>query len=264
MSRYINISKSHEIIKTIKQLKTSSKPKHLYLIEDLSILELCMENKNNIDTFIFCDELEYSEQANKVIEYFLTKAKNAYSISKKTFQSIESKDNNIGLIALVEKQKANLNNLSNFVLVLDRLENAGNVGTLLRTADACGIKDVILVDKTVNPNNVKLIQSSRGMVLTENIYELSYEETLEYLQKNNYNIYLGEPVLGKQHTEYNYEGKTAIVIGHERFGINPDWYNHKHIKVYIPMYGKMTSLNVAVAGSILMYEARMKKGIKDE
>ena len=105
MSRYINISKSHEIIKTIKQLKTSSKPKHLYLIEDLSILELCMENKNNIDTFIFCDELEYSEQANKVIEYFLTKAKNAYSISKKTFQSIESKDNNIGLIALVEKQK---------------------------------------------------------------------------------------------------------------------------------------------------------------
>lgn len=261
MSRYINISKSHDIIKTIKQLKTSSKPKHLYLIEDLSILELCMENKNIIDTFVFCDELEYSDSAKKVIEYYLLNAKQSFSISQKTFQSIESKDNNIGLIALVEKSPVKLNNLSDFVLVLDRLENAGNVGTLLRTADACKVKDIILVDKTVNPNNVKLIQSSRGMILTENIYELSYNEALEYLQNNDYNIYLGEPVLGKQHTEYDYKGKTAIVIGHERFGINPDWYNHKHKKVFIPMYGKMTSLNVAVAGSILMYEARMKKGM---
>ena len=264
MSRYINISKSHEIIKTIKQLKASSKPKHLYLVEDLSILKLCMENRNVIDTFVFCDELEYSPEANELIEYCLLNAKQSYSISNKTFQSIESKDNSIGIIALVEKNQPKLKDLSDFVLVLDRLENAGNVGTLLRTADACKIKDIILVDKTVNPNNVKLIQSSRGMALTENIYELTYNEALEYLQNNNYNIYLGEPVLGKQHTEYNYEGKTAIVIGHERYGINPDWYNHKHIKVYIPMYGKMTSLNVAVAGSILMYEARMKKGLQDE
>jgi outer membrane protein len=71
----------------------------------------------------------------------------------------------------------------------------------------------------------------------------------------NYDIFLGEPVLGKSYDEYDYKGNVAIVIGNERYGIDPKWYESKHKKVYIPMEGLMGSLNVSVAGSILLFEA---------
>ena len=70
---------------------------------------------------------------------------------------------------------------------------------------------------------------------------------------------MGEPELGKSYNELDYHGKIAIVVGSERYGINPDWYNHPHQKVFIPMYGTMTSLNVGVAASILLYEAKLKR-----
>ena len=76
---------------------------------------------------------------------------------------------------------------------------------------------------------------------------------------NNYDIYLGEPILGKPYNEYNYEGKVALIVGNERYGINSKWYENEHKKVFIPMFGEMTSLNVSIAGSILMYEVKMKK-----
>ena len=87
----------------------------------------------------------------------------------------------------------------------------------------------------------------------------TYDEAQNFLIKNNYNIYLGEPILGKPYNEYNYEGKIALVVGNERYGITSNWYQYDHFKVFIPMYGEMKSLNVSIAGSILMYEVKMKK-----
>jgi tRNA G18 (ribose-2'-O)-methylase SpoU len=71
----------------------------------------------------------------------------------------------------------------------------------------------------------------------------------------NYDIFLGEPELGLSYDKYDYKGNIAIVIGNERYGIDPRWYENEHKKVYIPMEGLMGSLNVSVAGSILLFEA---------
>lgn len=265
MNNYQCISKNHEVLKIVKHLKKSSKPRNYYLVEDLSILELVISTKLPIEYFIFCNERTYQEQTLKLLNCCLEITKNAYAISNRTFESLESKENAIGFIAVIKKElidnleKAQKSLQGDLILVLDKLENPGNVGTLLRTADACRIKTIINVDSVVNINNYKLIQSSRGMVLTQTIIELPYEEASKLLLANNYTLYLGEPDLGKPYLSYDYQGPTAIVIGSERFGINPKWYNLPHQKVYIPMYGKMTSLNVGVAGSILMYEAKMKK-----
>ena len=76
---------------------------------------------------------------------------------------------------------------------------------------------------------------------------------------NNFDIDLGEPKLGKDYKEYDYKSKCALVFGNERFGINPKWYQNKHIEVFIPMSGEQNSINVSVAASIIAYEAYMKK-----
>ncbi len=261
----IAVSKNHEIIKLIKQLKKQSKPDNLYLVEDLSVLEILKNQKIDLEYFLYVKENSYQEQTLEIINYFLNHSKNIYTISNKTFELLESKENHIGFIAIVKKENPNITKLDDeIVLVIDKLENAGNIGTLLRTADSAGIKTIIEVDQITNPNHPKLIQSSRGTVFTLNIYQATYEEAQELLLKNNYEIYLGEPILGKPFNQYDYQNKTAIVIGSERFGINPAWYNHPHQKVFIPMYGIMTSLNVGVAGAILMYEVKQKKEQKYE
>lgn len=260
MSEPVAVSKNHEIIKLIKQLEKSSKPDNLYLIEDISILEIIMNLNLELEHFIYVKEETYKEETKKIINYFLKNSKNIYTISEKTFETLKNKDNHIGFFGILKKDKKELKTLNDdIVLVIDGLENAGNIGTILRTADSAGIKTIIEVDQKTNPNNPKLIQSSRGTVFTLDVYQASYEDAQNLLLAVGYDIYLGEPILGKPYDEYEYDGKTAIVIGSERFGINSNWYNNKHKKVYIPMYGIMTSLNVGVAGAILMYEIKQKK-----
>lgn len=260
MTEELAISKNHEIIKLIKQLEKSSKPDNLYLIEDISILEILMNKHLELEYFIYVKEEHYKDETTKIINYFLKHSKEVYTISSKTFEILKNKDNHIGFFGILKKENKKIEKLNDdIVLVIDRLENAGNIGTILRTADSAGIKTIIEVDQVTNPNNPKLIQSSRGTVFTLDIYQMSYEEAEKLLLENSYDIYLGEPILGKSYDEYDYETKTAIVIGSERFGINSKWYENKHKKVYIPMYGIMTSLNVGVAGAILMYEIKQKK-----
>ncbi|MDE6584169.1 MAG: hypothetical protein K2K15_02085, partial [Anaeroplasmataceae bacterium] len=88
---------------------------------------------------------------------------------------------------------------------------------------------------------------------------MTYQEAQAFLNQKQYTIYLGEPELGLDYQKYSYEGKIAIVVGNERFGIQEEWYSHPHQKVFIPMQGTQNSLNVGVAASILAYEAYMKR-----
>lgn len=255
------ISKNNEFFQLIKQYKKHPKNEY-YVIEELFILEMCLKFSCNLIGLLYCDELCYSDSAKNIVKSFKEKSSNVYQISKKTYNSLAEKENASGMIALVKKEYIDLANTKNEyekVLVLDSIEIPGNVGTMVRTADATDFDLVIMVDKVTGFSHHKSISSSRGMFLKIPFACVSYNEAQEYLLKNGYNIYLGEPILGKSYNEYSYEGKTAIVVGNERYGINSKWYENKNKKVFIPMFGEMTSLNVSIAGSILMYEVKMKK-----
>lgn len=260
MTDFIAISKNHDKIKLIKQLQKQSKPTDLYLVEDISILEILKNKKQELEMLIFVKEKEYKKETKNIIDYYLKHTKEIYTISEKTFESLKEKENHIGFFAITKIENKPLKQLNDdIVLVLDKLENAGNIGTILRTAESAGIKTIIEVDQITNPNHPKLIQSSRGSVFLLDIYQTTYQDAQSILLNSGYDIYLGEPDLGKSYDEYDYKNKTAIVIGSERFGINENWYKNPHKKVYIPIYGKMTSLNVGIAGGILMYEVKQKK-----
>ena len=177
------------------------------------------------------------------------------------YESLKLKENHAGIIALIKLNEYSLNDFKDkdFILVLDRLEIPGNIGTIYRTCDSAKVDGIIIVDEISKINNLNITSSSRGCNLIIPTISLSYEDAQKFLLDNKYNIYLGEPELGKNYQEYDYKEKLALVMGNERFGINPNWYKNNHKEVYIPMSGNQNSLNVSVATSILVYEIYMKK-----
>ena len=139
------------------------------------------------------------------------------------------------------------------------MSDPGNMGTIIRSMDATNFDALISINPNTKLNNPKLVHSARGMNLVIPQLECSYEECQKFIESNNFTPYLGEPILGLSYDETKYNDKLAIVVGSERYGITPDWYNHKNEKVFIPMYGIMGSLNVGVAASILMFEVKQQK-----
>lgn len=257
----VKIARTNKVFQRIKEIQKGHDPDGLIFVDDLSVLSLANRYQLEIDSFIYCDELEYHDDTKKLIEVLESKSKESYTISKSTFDSIKQKGNSAGLMAVIKNNIVSLDKLKkhDYLVVCDHLEIPGNLGTIYRTMDSADVHGMILVDSITKPTNPKLTSSARGCNLLIDTANTSYNEALEWLLENNYTIYLGEPNLGKSYKDYNYNGKIAIVVGNERFGINPDWYNHKHEKVFIPMFGSNNSLNVGVAASILIYEATMNR-----
>ncbi|MBE6137009.1 MAG: RNA methyltransferase [Erysipelotrichaceae bacterium] len=259
----MKIAKNHDAIKKIKDtLKTNSYP-NLSTTDDIQILKIINDFNVGIDTLVYSYEDEFKEDTQCLLNSLISKSKNVYEISKSTYQSIATKENHAGIMAIIELPKYNLEDLKSkeFLFVLDRLEIPGNIGTIYRTLDSVKADGVILVDSISKLHNPKLLSAARGCNLTIPSVDTSYDEAIKWLIENNYTIFLGEPKLGLDYQSYDYKGKIAIVVGNERFGINSDWYNHNHKKVFIPMEGNQNSLNVGVAASILAYEAYMKKKV---
>lgn len=254
---------SHQIIKTIRKLKRKS-INNLLVIEGLGVMEMAIKNPLEVKAFIYCDELIYSEEAILIKEKYEHIAENVYMVSKKTYISIADKDNSGGFIAIVKHNtldidEVDLNNY-NLVLILNGLELPGNMGSIYRTCYASKVDLIINVDCITDISNPKFVTSSRGVFFDIPTVNSTYEIVQKKLLEADYRILLAEPVLGKSYHGFNYDGKVAIVVGSERFGINENWYANRNEKIFIPMCDNIKSLNVGVAASILIYEAAIKKG----
>lgn len=258
----LNIGISHQIIRQIKQLKKHPQ-KEFAVVEDLATFQFLKDDLQDLKVFVYCQQLVHSPQALQLKEYFIKHSVEVYEISNKVYEAITEKNNAAGFIAIVEQHYVDLNSINPddypFIVVGDGLENPGNLGTLIRTCDATNVDLLITCNEISKLSSPKVLAASRGMVLLKAKASCDYEKVQKFLLDNGYTIYLGEPKLGKDYQKYSYQGKVAIVVGNERFGITPSWYDHKHEKVFVPMSGLMESLNVSVAASILIYEAYMKR-----
>lgn len=255
------IGKTSEKIKLVKDMiKSISKYPNQTITDDLEVLELAYKFKLEIPLLLYVEQ-DYKEETKALLDDLIDYSNESYQISDTLYESLKLKENHAGILAVINLKSYSFDDFKNmdFTLVLDRLEIPGNIGTLYRTADSALVKGIILVDPVVKINSIKLTSSARGCNLIIPTLCLTYLEAQEFLLENNYDIYLGEPKLGLDYQSYDYNDKTAIVIGNERYGINNNWYQNKHKKVYIPMQGHENSLNVSVAGSILVYETYMKK-----
>lgn len=255
------IAKTHAKFKLMRDYIKTTHNKNITVSDDLQVLSLAIEYNLTIELLFYDFEVEYKEETKALLNKLISNAKEVYEISHTSYQALSLKDNHAGIIAAIQLKEYTYNDFKdfNFIMVLDHLEIPGNIGTIYRTLDSCKCDGVILVDSISKINNEKITSSSRGCNLIIPTLSLSYNEALSFIKEYGFTPYLGEPKLGLDYKSYDYKDKTAIVVGNERFGINPDWYNHEAKMVYIPMDGNQNSLNVGVAASILAYEIYMKK-----
>ena len=255
------ISKSNEIFKDFKDfIKNTNKDSNYTISDDLQVLKIALDFNLEITTLFYTTSLVNKEETKELLNKLIEKSKESYEISESSYNLISLKENHAGIIAKIKLNKYSIDDIKNkkLVIILDHLELPGNVGTILRTLESI-CASVILVDEITKINSIKLTSASRGCNLIVPNISMTYAEAQKFLLDNNFDIFLGEPKLGLDYKSYDYSGKVAIVVGNERFGINSEWYNNKHKKVYIPMEGIQNSINVSVAACILAYEAYMKK-----
>lgn len=257
----MRIAKGHEAYKKMRDiLKTNLYP-DLTIADDIQILKIALEYALSIPLLLYNGDCEYQKETQTLLNSLIKQSTEAYEISTSAYEALALKENHAGIIAAVKLPSYQLYDLreKEFLFVLDRLEIPGNIGTIYRTLDAVHADGVILSDGISKLHNPKLTTASRGCNLIIPTVSCKHEEAIAWLMQEGYTVYLGEPDLGLDYQSYTYAGKTAIVVGNERFGIQKDWYNFSHKKVYIPMEGNQNSLNVGVAASVLAYEAYMKR-----
>ena len=184
---------------------------------------------------------------------------NFYSLSDSAYNKIAYREGTEGSVALVEEKRSAVNELvgcnSPLVLVCESIEKPGNIGAMLRTADACGADAVLICNQKCDLYNPNLIRASLGAVFTKKIIIVSNEEAGEWLKQHGFKIFTAQLQDSVNYYETEMTGACAIVMGSEANGLTSYWREISDAKIKIPMLGELDSLNVSVSAAVLCYEA---------
>lgn len=254
----------HTRIKQVEHLLNNSKPnpRGLAVIEGLWALSLGLKNNLEVDCFIFCPEMIHTPEGEAMVDAFVQRASCSCLVSEKVFSRISERQRGDGLLAIIKMPKHDLDSIpladNSLVIVLDGLEIPGNVGTIIRAADGAGVAGIIFVNRKARLNHPKLVRSSQGAAFSLPIAESEQDQVFDWLNKNNFTIYLTDTDAQTDYYQAVFQGRCALVAGSERYGISKAWYSQPHTKIRIPMYGDCDSLNVGVATTMMLYEASLQ------
>lgn len=249
-------SKENEIIKYIKSLERKKvRDEHnQYVVEGLKIVEeaVCAENVD-IYKVVISESKQNEKEFLKIIEKL--DKNNVVIVKDNIFKYLCDTVNPQGIIAIVNKNiMQNTNKNEDIIFVLDNIQDPGNLGTIIRSLDSSGLKQIILSKDTVDCYNSKVVRSSMGAIFRVNILEnQDIEEKIRELKLDGYKIITTSLDTDKNHFDIEYK-KCVIIIGNESKGVRKNIQDLSDIKIKIPMLGKTESLNASVAASIIMYE----------
>ena len=182
-----------------------------------------------------------------------------YTCSKTCFEKIAYKERPDGLLMVGPHVSIRLDDLklpeNALVIVTEAIEKPGNLGTILRSADAAKVAAVIVCDRTTDIHNPNVVRASTGTMFSVPIVEATSDEALAWLKARNFKILAATPHAEKLHFEVPLTGNVAIALGAEQYGLTAKWMDGAELRVRIPMLGLADSLNVSAAATILVYEA---------
>jgi RNA methyltransferase, TrmH family len=250
----------------IKLHKTGERNEQkLFLVEGLKEIKLAIEAEYTMDSLFWCPELGISLTE---IENLNKKNNSNFEITQKLFSRIAYRDNSDGLMSVFHQKRTELKNLTPeknaLVLVLESVEKPGNLGAILRTADAASVFAVLVCDQKTDIFNPNIIRSSIGCLFTNRVIICSNKEAIAWLRKNKILIYSAalRPESGT-YDQFDYKNvPVAMVLGTEAEGLSEFWLENCDEKIIIPMLGKIDSLNVSNSAAILAYEVMRQRGFK--
>ena len=249
-------SKDNETIKHIRKLKEKKYRDEYgeYIVEGIKLINEAIEEKQNVKTIIVCDNCN-KEALNQNSMYEVAKLDCIY-VDEKVFNTITEVKNPQGILAVVEKQnkEKQINFNEDIIVVLDDIQDPGNLGTILRTVDSVGLSQIIVSKKSGDVYNSKVVRSTMGAIFRVNVIESeNLKDTIKEIKKHKFNVISTSLDTDKGLYDINLN-KTVIVIGNEANGVSKEIQELSDIKIKIPMLGKTESLNASVATGIVLYE----------
>ena len=261
MSIMITAKDNDKVKYTKSLLKSKNRNKESkFIIEGYRILTLAIECNAKIDYVFINEDFEKKTEHVEFLEILKSKNINTYKTTNKIFNELVDTESTQGILAVVKFNQRtiqeNLKDEHRFVVILDRIQDPGNMGTIIRTADAAGVDAIIALKGCVDIYNPKVIRSTMGSIFDMNIIHATQEEAVRLLKLKNFDIVSSYLDTDNYYDKVEYNYKTALVIGNEANGINDELVSKSDVLVKIPIYGKAESLNAAISSAILMYEIK--------
>ena len=238
------------------------KAQKLFVVEGARELGIALASGYAIDSVFVCFDIFQKSEYPDVLES-IDPAK-ATEVSVQVFQKMAYREGSDGIIALVKQQGHGLEDLklsaNPFVIVLEAVEKPGNLGAILRTADAAQADAIIICDPLTDVYNPNVIRSSVGCIFSVPTAVCSSQEALEWLKKKGIRTFAAELNSADFYQDTNFSVPSAIVMGTEADGLSDFWLKGADAHVKIPMRGKIDSLNVSVSTAVLTFEAMRQRG----
>lgn len=240
----------NEQMKRIKQLhkRKGRTQTGTFIIEGFHLIEEAHLAKWDIHTVVLREGVE---APNYIEETIIIRA------NERVFASIAQTNSPQGILAVVAMKETKLHPRS-LTLIMDAVQDPGNIGTMIRSADAAGFDSVVVGTGSADVYNDKVIRATQGSIFHVDIIQMDIEQALDILQKNHTNVVATSLEGAVDYTEMAVYENMALIVGNEGAGVAPKLIDVSNQIVKIPIYGQAESLNVSIAASILMYDMKRK------
>ncbi len=233
--------------------------KKLFLIEGYRELLRATQSDHPVETLFICPKLFLGTNEQNLIDTIVGRGAELIECTEPVFQKLSYRDRPDGLLAIAPQQHTSLDQLeiakNPLLVVAEAIEKPGNLGTILRSSDASAVDALILADRCTDSFNPNVVRASVGTRFTVPLVEAGGDETLQWLKENKIQIVAATPNTELIYTDADLSGPIAIAVGTEQLGLSDQWLEQADIQVRIPMQGVADSLNVAMATTLLLYEA---------
>jgi TrmH family RNA methyltransferase len=240
----------------LREDKKTRKQDGLMLVEGYDEIQLALSAGHNPQTLLTAPEL--------VSDQIDISAAEKVTVSRPVFEKMSYRDNPDGWLAIFPILSTSLDDLhlseTPLVIVAESIEKPGNLGAILRTADAANVDAILVCDPRVDVWNPNVVRASRGAVFNVPVVECENESALEWLKMRKMRILAATPSAETNYTDADMSQSIAIAVGTEDKGLTDFWMSNADIKVKIPMMGKVNSLNVSVSTALIVYEAVRQRG----
>ncbi len=235
----------------------------LIIVEGRVELKRALDNAIRPTTLFFSPELIRGQEDLTLIRRCTELGAEMFRCGESVFRKIAYGERDDGILIVARRPNRTLADLpparEPLFLVADSIEKPGNLGAILRSADAAGADAVIVCDRCTDIYNPNSVRASLGTVFSVPVIEASSEETLQWLRRNKIQILAATPSAQTSYTDADLRPGTAILVGGEHAGLSDFWMSKADIRLRIPMRGQADSLNVAASATILLFEAARQR-----
>ena len=235
----------------------------VFLIEGFRELSRAIDAGTRIEELYVCEDLFLGTNEPGLADRIVAAGARLHRLAPAPFRKTAYRDRPEGLLAVAPQFDTRLANLAvpgdSLLLVLEAIEKPGNLGTMLRTADAVGLAAVVVADPGTDPFNPNVVRASLGCLFTVPLAVGTAREVMRWLGLNGINPVVTSPSARSIYWDVSYQGPVAVVIGSEQYGLSDVWLDGRYEMVRIPMAGTADSLNAATAAGIVLFEAIRKR-----